>query len=508
MGPDFTDFPKPNTLMKHLFIQLITFVATLTIAAGNLVTDPGPGDDSLRSKIYEVEVAGTGNSNASYVYQSENNADFDMFPSGTFMATANHWTSFCFDGSATVRIRKLDGSTPRSVRIRPASAGVKAEIIGKQVVFKLARPCQLSIEIDAPDELIPQPLLIFANPPEKDSSSSEKTWNYAEKGLPPSDRKSPLVLHFPRGIHNLVRKDGVPLNPGFRLRSGDTVHLAHGAYVIGAFRSASDSRKITIGGRGTLSALGEPFVKTKYRPLKPNADIEFSYSRCGEHLVQLQGRDHFVEGIVFTDPAHFCINIGDVSRVENIKCFGWHYSTDGIGIGSDTVLRDSFFKCNDDSIKLYNDGIDVANCVIWQQFNGAAFQFSWGHGGVKKGFVVRDVDIIHDEHRRDANNRGLFSCVKLEKPMRGMLFENIRVEGDSFRLIDLRVHQGGSISDLTLRNLSVQGRILDANYLRARGGSFENLIIQGLKIGANSVSSAESMQLVTEGRVPPVTFKP
>ncbi|MCU0750687.1 MAG: hypothetical protein MUF13_14190 [Akkermansiaceae bacterium] len=488
-------------------IILPIFLLSASLACAQLIVDPGPGVESLRSKIYQVSVKGNGGEGDSYVYQSDNNADFKMFPPGTFMATANHWTSFCFDGTATVRIRKLDGSSPRSVRIRPASAGIQAEIIGHEVVFKLDRPRQLSVEIDAPDELIPQPLLIFANPPEKNPPSPAESWNYAEKGLPSADRKKPLVLHFPRGVHNLVRTEGVPLNPGFRLRSGDKVHLAHGAYVIGAFRSTSDARNIRISGRGTLSALGEPFVKTKYRPLKPDADIEFSYSRCGEHLVQLQGRDHHVEGIVFTDPAHFCINISDASRVENIKCFGWHYSTDGIGIGSDTVLRDSFFKCNDDSIKLYNDGIDVANCVIWQQFNGAAFQFSWGHGGVKKGFTVRDIDIIHDEHRRDANNRGLFSCVKLEKPMRGMLFENIRVEGDSFRLIDLRVHQGGSISDLTLRNVSVQGRILDANYLRARGGSFGNLVIQGLRIGGTSVT-AESMKLVTEGEVPPPNFKP
>jgi hypothetical protein len=489
-------------------IILPIFLLSASFASAQLIVDPGPGVESLRSKVYEVSVTGDGGAGESYVYQSDNNADFKMFPRGTFMATANHWTSFCFGGSATVRIRKLDGSTPRSVRIRPASAGIRAEIIGHEVVFTVDRPRQLSVEIDAPDDLIPQPLLIFANPREKNPPKPAEVWNYTEKGLPPADWKSPVILHFPRGVHNLVRNEGVPLNPGFRLRSGDRVHLAHGAYVIGAFRSASDSRNIRIDGRGTLSALGEPFVKTKYRPLKPDADIDFSYSRCGEHLVQLQGRDHHVEGIVFTDPAHFCINIGDSSRVDNIKCFGWHYSTDGIGIGSDTVLRDSFFKCNDDSIKLYNDGIDVANCVIWQQFNGAAFQFSWGHGGVKKGFTVRDVDIIHDEHRRDANNRGLFSCVKLEKPMRGMLFENIRVEGDSFRLIDLRVHKGGSISDLILRNVSVQGRILDANYLRARGGSFGDITLENIRIGGQSITTPQALKLKTEGEFSGPRFLP
>jgi hypothetical protein len=148
-------------------IILPIFLLSASFACAQLIVDPGPGVESLRSKIYEVSVTGDGGAGGSYVYQSENNADFNMFPPGTFMATANHWTSFCFDGSATVRIRKRDGSTPRTVRIRPASAGIQAEIIGREIVLKLDRPRQLSVEIDAPDELIPQPLLIFANPPEK-----------------------------------------------------------------------------------------------------------------------------------------------------------------------------------------------------------------------------------------------------------------------------------------------------------------------------------------------------
>jgi hypothetical protein len=485
-------------MIRPLSILLVSAVS----AFAALVPDPGPGDESFRSSHYRVEVESTGGVGESFVYQSNNNADFAMFPANTFMATANHWTSFCFAGTATVRVRKLDGSTPRTVRIRPASAGIKAEIIGRDVVFRLDRPRQISVEIDMPDALIPHPLLIFANPPETDPPAPANAWNYAKKGLPPADRKEPVILHFPRGVHNLVRKDGVPLNPGFTLRSGDRVHLAHGAYVIGAFRSPDNSENIRLDGRGTLSGLGEPFVKSKYRPLKPDAAIEFSYRQCAEHLARLSGSRHRVEGIVFADPTHFCINVGSDARVENIKCFGWHYSTDGLGIGARTVVRDSFFKCNDDSIKLYYDGIDVARCVIWQQFNGGALQLSWGHGGVRQGFTVREIDIIHDEHRRDANNRGLISCVKLESPMRGMLFEDIRVEGDAFRLIDLRVHPGGSIRDLTLRNISVEGRILDANYLRARGGSFGELAFDSVRISGHPATTVEVLKLVTEGELP------
>ncbi|MCB1130918.1 MAG: hypothetical protein KDN05_07285 [Verrucomicrobiae bacterium] len=489
--------------MKTLLLILLTLPA-----AASLVVDPGPGDESMRSPRYRVVVSGGDAENVeSFVYRSENNADFQKFPRGTFMAKANHWTSISADGPVTIEVSMPDSPSFKRVRIRPTSRGVKVEPTRSGARFTLENPGAYAVEIDAFDPLIPHPLLVFFNPPEEALPEGRGIWNFAEKGLPPADRTEPVLLHFPRGVHNLVRDHGVPLRPGSQLKSGDIVHLAPGAYVIGAFGSDRRSKNITLRGRGTLSGLGEPFVKSKYRPLRADAEIEFSYNRCAEHLVHLQGSGHRVEGLVFTDPTHFNVNIGDQSRVENIKCFGWHYSTDGLGLGEGTVVRDCFIKCNDDSFKLYANDIDIGRCVIWQQFNGGAFQFSWGHGGVSRGATVRDIDIIHDEHRRDANNRGLISCVELNSPMRGLTFENIRVEGDCYRLFDLRVQDGGSIEDLVLRNISVEGRILDANHLRARGGRFANVVIDNVSIGGKSATDPESLVLKMEGKVPAPVFQ-
>ena len=494
--------------MKTVLIALFALI-TNSLA---VVPDPGPGAESFRSPLYRVRVSNeSGKFTDSFVYRSLNTADFSMFPEGTFMADANHWTNFSFEGSVTVEVEKIGHSGPRDTVVRPLHRQIKTNTLGNKIQFTLDRPGQFSVEIDEADDLISNPLLIFGNPIEKSipSPESAEIWDYSKLGLPPVDRTKPITIYFPRGVHNLIHDHKVPLRPGYQLHSGDSVYLAPGAYVIGSFRSSGKTEKITVRGRGTISALGEPFVKTKFRPLKKNAAIEFSYGRCAEHLIELSGRKHLVEGIVFTDPSHFNVNIGDDSRIENVKCFGWHYSTDGLGLGNNTAVRDSFMKVNDDSFKLYNDGIDIADCVIWQQFNGGAFQFSWGHRGVKNGLTVRNIDIIHDEHRAEANNRGLFSCVKLENaPMRNLHFEDIRIEGDTYRLIDLRAGRGAVIENLLLKNVSVSGTILDANYLRARGGSFVGTTFENLTISGKRVTNPKEMKLVTEGTVGPIRFSP
>ncbi|MEM7312426.1 MAG: hypothetical protein AAF497_04675, partial [Planctomycetota bacterium] len=256
-------------------------------------------------------------------------------------------------------------------------------------------------------------------------------------------------------------------------------------------------------------ALGEPSTKSKYRPASQNAEETFNYHRHQEHLIKLEGKNHFVEGLVLTDPAHFNIDVGDHCKMEWVKCFGWHYSSDGIGLGDHCSVRNSFTKVNDDSFKLYDNHTLIENCVIWQQFNGGAFQLSWGRMENRKPIVVRNVDIIHDEHCGNANNRGLWSCVRLENAVkRNLLFEDVRIEGNCYRLMDLRTDNGGRIENLTMRRVHIEGSISDATYLRSRGGSFRNLRFESCTIGGRTISSAADIRLRTEGNVPVPAFVP
>ena len=275
-------------------LRFLIPLASFITASAELQPDPGP-DESARSGRYSVTVRSRGGEPLEcFVHESRNAAKFAQRK--LFIAEANHWASYSADEPVLVEVKKLDGEPPKQVIIRPKKLGIEAKVAGMTVSFELREPCQVSVEIDEEDQWIEHPLLVFANPAEADPPDPEAhgTWNFAKRGMPPAERSGPLTLHFPRGVHNLVRDHGVPLRPGFRLRSGDRVHLAAGAYVIGAFGSDRDSRGITIDGRGTISGLGEPWVKSKFRPENKNARETFGYGRCAEHLGHLQGEGHKV----------------------------------------------------------------------------------------------------------------------------------------------------------------------------------------------------------------------
>ena len=48
------------------------------------------------------------------------------------------------------------------------------------------------------------------------------------------------------------------------------------------------SGNITLRGRGIISGLGEPWVKTRYQPENPSASEPFRFHQHGEHLVYLK----------------------------------------------------------------------------------------------------------------------------------------------------------------------------------------------------------------------------
>jgi hypothetical protein len=66
---------------------------------------------------------------------------------------------------------------------------------------------------------------------------------------------------------------------------------------------------------------------------------------------------HLVEGLVIVDPPGFFIRAlnGDHNTVLNVKTVGaWTYNTDGVPVGNNGLVEDSFFMVNDDAIKINN----------------------------------------------------------------------------------------------------------------------------------------------------------
>lgn len=406
-----------------------------------LVVYPKP-NGLAASDQYAVQVIQNDRARAAFVYMTE--AQWRTNRSKT-----TSWTTFSFSGSVTVKVTKLQG-TFSTCKILPSHYGIAPRVDGNSVSFDLDRPHKVSVEFDGD---ITHPMLVFADPLEKDVSSAN----------------DPNVVYFGPGVHEI--------GDGFKLRSDTILYLAGGAYVKGRIDSR-DIENITIAGRGILS--GE------------------DYERKTAHLVQLRNtRNLLIEGVTLVNSPHFNLSLrGKNHTVRNVKMIGWYFSTDGVCTGYDSLVEDCFFKVNDDAVKLYQSGMIVRDCVIWQMENGAPFQISWNMPSDNHGFHVSDIDIIRVEHQWDNPNEAVFDAIHGGRGhMSDYVFEDIRIENADWRLFYITLDRNdfadatgpmGRISDLVFRNITVEGpmkrpsviRGWDADH-RVSNVLFENVKVNG-----------------------------
>ena len=92
---------------------------------------------------------------------------------------------------------------------------------------------------------------------------------------------------------------------------------------------------------------------------------------------------------------------GTGALVENVKAIGWYFTTDGIMVGRDSVVRDSFVKCNDDSLKVFSGNTLWERNTLWQLNNGQSWMLSWITDTNERNITVRDSTVIHVEHFKD-----------------------------------------------------------------------------------------------------------
>lgn len=442
----------------------LAFLLLATVAGAGVTPYPLPTPD-LQSPHYLVRAAAPGATaqDVPVLFTRALKPDTNPHPDTSFAA-------FAFTGTATVTVARRDGAPITRLRVLPTHRGISPAVHPDgSASFTIERPGQFALEIDG--RLDAHPLLIFADPPETD--------------IP--DPTAPGVRWFGPGVHHL----GDDLQP---LSSGDTLYFAPGALVYGRFqgRGATDVRLL---GRGILAG-------TVFPPNQPNTYTE-------PHLVELgEGSDRTtVDGVTFLDSPHYNLLLrGTDCRITNVKMIGWGFGTDGISAGNRSVIEDSFFKVNDDAIKLYATGLRVRRCTFWQMENGGAFQLSWNLNREVSDVRVTDCDVVRIEHREDANNRGVFVAVHGGSGhLHDMLFEDIRIEGPVFRLLRLtalltawsRSPTAGDITDLTFRNLTVEGPVLRPGIIRSyeESGRFERLTFEHLTIGGELMLSADAARI-------------
>jgi hypothetical protein len=410
-------------------------------------------------------------------YRVEVLRDGHAFPAVTYLSRAQKpdsnraadvsWASISLDAPVTVRVTDLRGTFARA-RVLPSSRAIPVQIAGNTIEFPMERAQQVAVEFD---EETTHPLFVFANAPEHD---------------PPSPGAEGLIF-FPPGEHHLGENFIEP-------RAGQTVYLSPGAVVHGRIR-IKDAPGVTIRGRGIL--------RGGRLPANPNNTYTVP------HLIEAdRASDRVtVEGITLVESPHYNLLLrGPDSVVRNVKIIGWWFGTDGVGIGERGLVEDSFLRCNDDALKLYNRGMVVRRCVIWQMENGAPFQISWNMNHDNSGFRVSDIDIIRVDHHQGANNRAIFNAIHGGSAhLSDYLFEDIRIENARYRLLLLQIRKTnwakaadwGRLSSIVLRNVEADGPFSQRSAIRSDhpNGRIAGVVFENVRVGGRLATRAEDLAL-------------
>jgi hypothetical protein len=426
------------------------------------------------SSQYTVHLAHHRRRVSSFVYQVQNPGFLpDGEPSGISSSStlehATSWTSFSFVGPVTVEVTNSEAFT--SARILPSHAHIVPIVQGNSVFFTVDRPGQFAVDFcttgdtctEANDTNLTNPMLVFANPIE-DRHPDERDDRVlsVRPGLSvPSGDAVPYLsagqntLYFGPGIYDLG------LTP-LTVDSDERVYLAAGAYVKGFFAFAPAAKNAAIDGRGILS--GENL---------PKAQCINTTAGCPD-MVGTKGdvQNLRVEGITFIQSPFYNVSIngGSGNTVDDVKVIAWLGNSDGIQASygpqdAGSVIKNSFVKNGDDSIKLAASNLLVKNCVVWKLNNAAAFQMGAGVKGDLVNIAVRDSDVIRAEYDWPNTSDAVFSANEGGSGnLSNYNFDDIRVENERWQVFKIEIlpsnfqagnYQLGSISGLNFNNIQV-----------------------------------------------------
>jgi hypothetical protein len=429
-------------------------VAPVPKQAPKLETYPAPAPNFPTGPFTVAVAQGTAVPQDSFVYITQQGG------------RAQSWTTFSFEGgAATVAVTPAKNWS--TCVLRPLSLGLSAQRRGDAAVFTVpaGAPAKVIAEFGGD---VDHTLAVFGDP------------------LPPAaPTNGTRAVTFGPGVHDIGQN--------YAVRRGMTVHIAGGAWVRGTL-SGRSAHGATIEGRGVLS--GE---RLKHPP-KATDDLAM-LNLCGSGIT--------VRGIHIVNPPTYMVNInpywtmcfGRNALVDNVKAISWYGTGDGVMVGPDSVVRDSYVRANDDSLKLYSSHTLWERNLVWQNGNGFSFMMSWNTALPARNLTVRDCTVLRSE------SRAVFGAVHGGgAALSDYLFENIIVEGDVQKPFSITVATNpwggtadGTIRGVVFRNVTFTGSGKSHSVLKGHGpaagpGGMSNFSFDGLSIGGAAVTAASAGQ--------------
>jgi hypothetical protein len=406
---------------------------------------------------------------------------------------------FDFSGpvSVTVAVPKKIGA----IRIRPSSCGVKPAVSDNKVSFTLAKPANLTIELN---ENGARPLHLFANPPEADRP----------------DPASKDVIYFGPGVHEVTT---------LRPKSGQTVYLAGGA-VLRAKIPPGEKPVQEKNWRGNkvyatlLETSGAKGVKVRGRGILDLGALPW-HARTAMWFGSSQ--EILVEGIIVLDAPAWVVAMHNSRNVvvHNVKQICARENSDGVDIcnSQDVLVEDCFLRNNDDEVcvktvspppAMESKNIVVRRSVVWNDRARGLGITSETRANIAH-VLFQDCDIIHD-FSGGGDCAALAVLVSDSGTMSDIRFEDIRCEDVRNTLVncwigaDMWGHDKtrGHIKGVTFKDIQVSGDIFPSSKLAGFDETHlvEDVTFEGLRIQGKAIGDARAARLQTNAHVRRINF--
>jgi hypothetical protein len=386
---------------------------------------------------------------------------------------------FDFIGEVEVAVRKNNGDFSR-VEVRPARPTTKHTIKDGIVHLRLSQPHNLSVEFDG-DRL--HNLHVLAGAP-------------IERPAP-----GPDVVFYEPGLH-------VPADGGdyFPVKSGQTIYVAGGAVLQGAFKPRG-VENVRILGRGMID-------------------------RPKDQLVVHDSRHVSVEGLTFLTPLHGTIACSSSTQVRfsDIKTFSNGKWSDGINVFAckDVDIDRAFVRTSDDSVAIYatrkegrgdTQRIRVTNSTFWPDVAHAMFVGLHGDGNLVSDIEFNDIDVLNLDEDDPEYQGAMAISAGDSNTVRNVAFRNIRVDHiEEGKLINVRVvyntkysfSPGQAVDGVLFQNITYNGKgwagksILGGYDQDRRVG---NVVFDNVRIDGAKLSRPQDGDLEIGSFVDGVTFK-